>query len=167
MCCVCGFDKKGLDYILGDFLANLCGHPILVYIPTQKDKMSPKNWRQKLIWQLYLDSKALKSQKITITHNCNCFATEYPSKSRTHGLLSPFLATLVVGPQGLSFHRGKLDPQGWTLSPREFFTHSLTPKGEHSVMFRRTKGWTWPPGVNFVPFGDSAPLSLPTGVNTF
>jgi hypothetical protein len=55
-----------------------------------------------------------------------------------------FLTTLV-GPQG----RGEVCPLGANLAPRcelcylgVLFTPSFTPRGEHSLMFRRTKGQT-------------------------
>jgi hypothetical protein len=67
----------------------------------------------------------------------------------------------MVCPQGWSLPlgvnlapRGELGPQGWTLSPRGMFTPSFTPRGEHSLLFRRMEGRS----ENFTPQGITFPL---------
>jgi hypothetical protein len=50
--------------------------------------------------------------------------------------------------------RGEIGPQWWTLTSMGISTPSFTPPpGEYTLLFRRTKGWSWlqgrswPPGV--------------------
>jgi hypothetical protein len=60
----------------------------------------------------------------------------------------------LVGRQGWSFSQGLTWPPGVILSPRVFFNPLFTPRGKHSLMFRRMKGRT----EGFHPWGPTSPL---------
>jgi hypothetical protein len=65
---------------------------------------------------------------------------------------------------GVNFSpRVTLAPMGELCPLKGLFIPSFTPRGEHSLMFRRTKGQTeglLPWGDNFTPIGQSSPLGV-------